>query len=222
MFIDKIYRGENLENGIKERVHTIRMCANRTGFPSDMINGGAVYRIEEMGLMTAVIHHVAANFQDTVKANAKKHLISFSSSRKMAEIFATHYDGGKSKNAYEIYQDYYTQNIDEDKERIWDHARHLVIEMDVSKKEKIQGITGCYKLKYANGNGQLLMVNVLSYLESFPHKTDKIKMAIEFAKNESEWSILPIDTIDGGSRSALLLNSDELTYNFYPDDRYSP
>lgn len=229
----KLYRGENFSKGNPTRMQSIKSFA-RQGFPADFINGGDPYTIAKMGMFDASVVHVANNFERGAGRCNKKHFISFSANQAQAELYATHSWNGTAfvRNSYDLLPDYYTENIDPERD-IWDSTLHLLIELDISAKTPVQeGYDYGFILKYNGGHNKLFLLDVVKYLElqlqrigtpsaklqaEFPAVIPQIQVAIQNAKKDSEWLAISLDPLGDGTFSAFINNSPELLFNHYVD-----
>ena len=239
-----LYRGQNIENGRKDAVQNF-ISMYQHGLSADFINGGDPYRVQRLGIFDASVSHVADNFVAKDGGCSLKHFISFSEDSKRAEKFATEYwDGNQYVPAdYEIIEDFYTENTEEDKSEIWDYTRHVLIKLDISNKIQVQeGIDFNFILNFNGGKNKILLIDVPKYLNyqlgkmsgasdellaQFPGVIPEMEKALKYATKDREWLILSIDPIatNAGERvsaSGLIPNCPEMTfYHYVTEDWFS-
>ena len=239
----KIYRGENICNGKKERVQCLKTFL-RHGLPSDFINGGNPYRVQQLGLFNTTVLHVAKNNLG-VGPNGFKHFLSFSQSKATAEGYAMAYwdaEGNKLANNYELFDEHYTPDLDSYRdEDIWHYTQHLLIELDITGAQPAHPTAPFLKtLTFNGGAHRLLALDVAAYLtlqirrigepssellQQFPTVLPQLNAALDFASTDTEWLIGSLDPIPpqpglDQSFSALIPHSPILEINHHVEGDY--
>lgn len=234
----KIYRGENIIKGNDEKVRLIKTHVPRDGFPCDFLNGGNPYRIAELGIFDATVLHVIYSSYAAVGRCSKKHFASFSEQQDIAEDFAvTDWNGGNPiRNEYEIEDEYYAEDIDQER-KILDYTLHMIVELDTAGKIPLSpGCEYAFTLTYNNGNSKLFLLDVVKYLEFEKERRrgpvsaelavdlepvlQSIEDALVLASNDKEWLVLSLDIVQNTPNSpqtfsAILKNGNPFDYKYY-------
>ncbi len=224
----KIYRGESIRNGRQQRLQTLRTVL-REGFPADFINGGNPYLISQLGVFDAVTAHVATNFAFGGVLQ-KKHFISFSSDRNVAEKYARTQNPSSDPDAdARIYHDYTSSIISGNYDStIFDHSEHLIATLDLDSMVPVQkGFDYGFIVTQDNGSKYLaldaekyfkLQIGRLGpkYLQQLPNLTT----AYNNAQTDKEWLVLSLDLIPPqnsvpASSSGLIKHGNTLSVEFY-------